>query len=126
MRFAASASRTCGGRNTASVSKPASASISIAARSAGGVLRSMITHQVPFDLAQPSAARGIAGHRVVANLDAELRGGLLQSLRHLLGLHWLGSSSSVSVFCLCLSSSRAEAKFSWAERSRSMIWAPPT
>ena len=67
-------------------------------RGAFGGRRLAVDDHAPgaLDLAQPATARGIAGHGVVANLDAELRGGLLQSLRHLLGLHWLGSSSSVS------------------------------
>ncbi len=54
-RFDCSASRTRGGRKSASVSKSASASISIAARSATGVRRSMITVHWPLILHRPPA-----------------------------------------------------------------------
>ena len=71
---------------------------------------------LPLDLAQPATTRDLAGHRLVANLDAHLFGGLFQRLDDLLRLH-------VPSF---LPVSPVAGKLSCADRSRSMIWAPPT
>jgi len=88
LRFAARASRTCGGRKTASVSKPASASISIATRSAGGIAIDD-HHHAPLTLHSPRRPRRRPSScRSGPERRAAWR--LLQRFRHLFGFHQCG------------------------------------